>query len=440
MNQSNLPAGPSGRWLPTLKFIKNPRKMLEQWRDKYGDPFYMHALNGPLIVTGREDLIREIHGADPGNYEPFATQTIIPILGPGTIFSLVGADHRRERKLLTPMFHGDRMRAYGSRMCEMAFAQAEQRLKDGAIEILPLMTDISFGVIVQNIIGGTSSEQTESLVKAAKRMIQALNPMLFFSQKSHVSVLGLSPWDRFSKARQDMYQQMHAIIADRRASTQEHDDILSLLCSAKYEDSEPMSDSHICDELVTFLFAGHETTALSMTWAMYHLHTNPNSLAKLQTELDSLEMSDPSQIAGASYLKACVMETLRVHPIVTEVLRKLKQPMQLGEYTIPAGFAVAPATVLAHYNPVNFPEPDSFSPERFIDKSFSPFVFMPFGGGHRRCIGAAFATYEMMMVLATLLHNFQFELLEHRPVVPKRKNVTMGPSTSVRMRISRRKA
>ncbi|MCA9161148.1 MAG: cytochrome P450, partial [Planctomycetales bacterium] len=191
---------------------------------------------------------------------------------------------------------------------------------------------------------------------------------------------------------------------------------------------------HIYSELITFLFAGHETTALTLTWAMYHLHRNPAAYASLVQELDSLEDDSPARLAAAPYLKATVQETLRVHPIVTETLRKLKAPLTLGDYRLPAGMAVAPATVLAHYNPATYEEPEKFRPERFMERSYSPFQYMPFGGGHRRCIGAAFASFETAIVLGTLLKRFQFELVDSAPVVPKRRNVTIGPSTAVPLR------
>lgn len=411
--------------------------MLEAWKAEYGDPFLVHALNGPVVMTGREDLIREIHGTDPDCFEPFAMQTILPILGPGTIFAMQGMEHRRERKLLTPMFHGDRMRAYGESMCSQSIQYASAYLGAGELEVLPMMVDVSFGIIVQNIIGGTSEAETRALVDASQQMIRRLSPILFFSRAMHFRFWGYSPWDRFEHSRNDLFEMINKLIAERRSNvTVEHDDILSLLCRSTYEDGEPITDSHIRDELITFLFAGHETTALSLAWAMYHLHGHPDVLSKLRLELDGLDGSPPS-LWGAPYLKACIQETLRIHPIVTETLRKLKSPIRLGEFTIPAGYAVSPATVLAHYNESTFPNADRFLPERFLDKSYSPFTYMPFGGGHRRCIGAAFANYEMAMVLGTLLRRFEFQLLVENVQV-QRRNVTMGPSSNIPMKIRER--
>ncbi len=433
---SSLPPGPRGSWRPTLQLIRNPRAAMEGWVKSYGDPFLLTALNGPVVVTGREDLIRTIHGQDPNSYSPFATATVIPLMGNGSMLVLEGEPHRRERRLMMPMFHGDRMKAYGLTMQNIALDKLSAYRKQAVVPTLELMTDISLEVIVQTIFGGDDRELTEELMAASRKVVASANPLLFFSAKTHIGFFGWSPWDRWNSAKAELLRLLDRVIGNRQQSDSTKDDILSMLCSASYEDGQPISREHIHAELLTFLFAGHETTALSLTWAMYHLHRYPEVLTKLRQELDALP-GDTASTAAAPYLKAVVQETLRMHPIVTETLRKLKEPLELGGYSLPAGIAVAPATVLAHYNLATYPDADSFRPERFIERSFSPFEYMPFGGGHRRCIGAAFATYEMAMVLGTLLKRFEFELTDAKPVVPKRRNVTIGPSSSVPVRVIR---
>lgn len=436
-SKAKLPKGPSGRIWPTLQLMRDPKGTFEKWRSKYGDPFFIHALNGPIVLTGREDLIREIYSVPPEHFGVFAEPVIKGLLGSGSIFAMADSAHRRERRLLMPMFHGDRMRSYGQSMQRIARTYLESHLALGRVDILPLMTRISFQVIVENIFGGTSTSEVTDLINASTQMVKSMHPILFFTPKSHRSFLGLSPWSRFLPARKRLFQLMDQVIETRRNSVETHDDILSLLCQATYEDGSPITADHIRDELITFLFAGHETTALSLAWAMYYLHRNPQTLERLRVELTGLG-SDPHALGTAPFLKACIQETLRLNPIVTETLRTLTQPLDLGEYHLPAGHTLAIATVLAHYNPDHFPEPTKFIPERFFDRSYSPFVYMPFGGGHRRCLGAAFASFEMAMVLAVFANEFQFELLEKREVTSVRRNVTMGPSTPISMRVKRR--
>ena len=192
------------------------------------------------------------------------------------------------------------------------------------------------------------------------------------------------------------------------------------------------------DELGTFLFAGHETSAIAMAWAVYYLLNNRDAREKLVAELDANADKSPGEIARLPWLNAVVSESLRLNPIVADVLRVLKEPMDLGEFRIPAGYAVAPAISLAHYNETVFPDPERFDPSRFIDKRYSPGEYLPFGGGVRRCAGAAFALHEMAIVLGTLFARYELELRETKPVVPKRRNITIGPSTGIRVEIKPR--
>lgn len=431
----SLPPGPSGRWRPTLQLIRNPRQAMEQWVARYGDPFLLHALNGPVVVTGREDLIRTIHAQDPNLYAPFATSTIVPLMGSGSMLILEGEPHRRERRLVMPMFHGDRMKAYGETIQQIALDQFELRRRASVLPTLPLMTDISLETIVRTIFGGTDRATIESLMDASRRVVASSHPLLFFSSKTHFPLFGWSPWDRWQAAKQSLFELLDRIVSERGQFASQHSDVLSLLCDATYEDGSAITREHLHSELMTFLFAGHETTALSMTWGIYHLLSQPAALKRLQSELDALPDDRPATLAAAPYLKATVQEILRIHPIVTETLRLLKAPLQLGDFHLPAGICVAPATVLAHHNPSTYPDPDTFVPERFLDRTYSPFQYMPFGGGHRRCIGAAFASYEMAIVLGTLFRRYAMTLIESQPVVPKRRNVTIGPSSAVPIRV-----
>ena len=430
----NLPKGPRGKWGPTLKIIKDPRRAFEGWIAQYGDPFFIHALNGPIVVTGRADLIKLVFGGDPDQFSPFATQTIGPTIGFGSMLMLEGAEHKRERRLMMPMFHGDRMKAYAATMQEVALDQLQASQTADSFLTLDLMTNVSLEVIVKAIFGGRDRTRGIRMFDAGREVVKRASPLLFFTSRTHVSFFGFSPWDRYTKAKAELSRAIDDELDDRKRSRDAGEDILSLLANATYEDGSSITRQHIQDELQTFLFAGHETSALAMTWAMYHLHTHPETLTKLRQELKSVPDEDAAQLAQVPYLKAVVQETLRMNPIVTEVIRVLKQPLTLGSYQIPAGYGVAPAAAIAHYNVETYPEPDRFRPERFLERSFSPFEYMPFGGGSRRCIGAAFAGFEMAIVLGTLLKRFEFQLLETAPVVPVRRNVTLGPSTGVRMK------
>ncbi|KAA5545339.1 cytochrome P450 [Roseiconus nitratireducens] len=426
--------GPPGRLRTTLRLIRDPRGALEDWSRRYGDPFLIHALNGPVVITGREDLIAQIFSADPMQYDAFAQQSMVPMLGSGSMLMLSGEAHRRERKLVMPMFHGQRMRAYADVMQQSTLARLNQLKPGETFSMLDLATEISLDVIVRAVFGAERPERVLRLVGLAKELVRRSHPLLFFSPKTHLPFLGLSPWDRFRQAQTTLRDELDREIDHRSGSEESREDILTLLSQATYENGQPIDREHLKDELGTFLFAGHETSALAITWAIEHLHRNPSTLRRLREDLGTLGDDAPDAIASQPYLKAVVQESLRMHPIVTEVLRVLKEPMSLDGHELPAGFAVAPATVLAHYNPSTYPDPDEFRPARFLDRRYGSNQFMPFGGGHRRCVGAAFATYEMAIVIGSLVMNSKMESLEPRPPQPKRRNITMGPCSGVDMR------
>jgi cytochrome P450 len=226
-------------------------------------------------------------------------------------------------------------------------------------------------------------------------------------------------------------------IAEKRADPGE--DILSLLLSARDEEGQGLSDQGILDQLFTMVMAGHETTASSLAYALYFLHQHPEALARLREELEPLGRDlDPAAVVRLPYLEAVCQETLRLRPILPIVTRKLRRPLTLKGYELPEGIVVGAAVWLAHYREEVFPEPNAFKPERFLGKTYSPFEFVPFGGGARRCLGAAFAMYEMKIVLATLVARHRMKLEEPKPVVHELRAASFGPKGGVRMVLEER--
>ncbi len=434
---ASLPPGPPGKWKSTWRALSDPRSAFKEWSREYGDPYLVPALNGAIAMTGRPDLIKQIFGADPSLFAAFAADTLRPILGSGSLLLMDGAMHKRERKLVMPMFHGDRMRAYGKAMQEVAIATVQRHVGQH-VRAIDVTTAISQEVIVRAVFGAQNRKRIDRLLDATRNIVRRSSPMLFYSKRMQFSFAGWSPWDQFLAAQHDLHEAFDAELAVRENSSEgPREDILSLLSTAKYEDGSAITTSHLRDELFTFLFAGHETSAIAMAWAIEHLNRNPETLLKLLAELKKAPSDAPEDLVQLPYLKAVVQETLRLFPIVTEVIRLLKEPMPLGDYVIPAGCAVSAAAILTHYDPTIYPDPETFRPDRFLERSFSPFEYFPFGGGHRRCVGAAFASYEMQIVLGSLFRQFVFELTDREPARPVRRNITMGPSSGVPIRIKR---
>jgi cytochrome P450 family 110 len=223
-------------------------------------------------------------------------------------------------------------------------------------------------------------------------------------------------------------------IAARRADGQDRDDILSLLLAARYDDGRAMSEEGVRDELKTLLLAGYETTAIALAWAFYGVHRQPDVFHRLHTELRALGRTpDPDALGRLPYLGAVCQEALRLYPVGGVISRRLRQPLTLCGYALPADIGVGVALPVVHSDPRLYPEPRRFRPERFLERTYTPFEYVPFGGGARRCIGAAFAVYEMKIVLGSLLARHRFRLAEDAPVTPVPRTFTLGPKGGVRM-------
>jgi cytochrome P450 len=242
--------------------------------------------------------------------------------------------------------------------------------------------------------------------------------------------------------QQQIDQLLFAEIAERRQHPDENrQDILSLMMAARDEDGQPMSDIELRDELLTLLFAGHETTATGLAWSLYWVHQQPEVYQKLMAELYSLAPdADPMTIFKLPYLTAVCQETLRIYPVgMLTFPRVAKRLTQIMGYSIKAGTGVVACIYLVHRHPEIYPEPEKFKPERFLTRKFSPYEYLPFGGGVRQCIGLALAQFEMKLVLATILRSYELELAEKRPVKAARRGVTLSPLGGIRMVMKRQR-
>jgi cytochrome P450 len=390
-------------------------------------------------MTGDPHLARTIFSADPDSVEPFATGLIGPFLGERSVIMASGERHRRDRKLLTPPFHGARMRAYGRTIVDATRAQTRAWRAGWRGPVQRTTAAISLDVIVRAVFGIEEPRARDRWADAIRRDVGAAAPSIIFLPGLRRDFLGLGPWAKFRRARDRLESLIMKEIAARRGGPIRGEDILSLIMAARYDDGGSMSDPEIRDQLLTLLAAGHETTATALAWALYWIHRDPALLSALRDEVRGLGPEpEPDAVAALPLLDATCAETLRLHPIVPDVARRLRAPMELGGWTIPRGAGVAVLAALLHNDPKLYPRPEVFDARRFIRSKPSPFAYTPFGGGARRCLGAAFALYEMKLVLATLLDDFELELLD-REVRPVRQNLTMGPKGGVRMRLVARR-
>ncbi|WP_442510411.1 cytochrome P450 [Novipirellula sp. SH528] len=433
----DLPNGPKGKFRSTLAVVRNPREFFVRSVSSYGDPFLLSAMNGPVVVTGKPEYVEQVFRAPPDTFRVFAREAMLPLLGAGSLLMMEGSQHRAERKRVAPPFHGSCMKAYGRAMQSTAQTAINRREEGETFTGVQIGTEISLDVILQTILGADTGPLLAEFRKLTREVLSRSWPILFFSPKTQFRFFGFSPIDRLKHAQQKLRDQLRIELDRRGDQINERDDILSILARPTEESPAPDFED-LADSVGTLMFAGHETTSVSIAWALYHLHRHPVWLHRLRDELDASDQQ-PDTYATMPLLKAVVQETLRLNPIVTEVLRVVQSPFQLGAYDIPIGHAVAAASCLTHYDPDIYEAPNDFNPERFLDQTYTPSQYYPFGGGTRRCVGAAFASYELAIVLGTILQSHELDLLDQKEVVPVRRNITMGPSTGVRLRVRSRR-
>jgi cytochrome P450 len=431
-----LPPGPTARIATSMRLLKDTIGWEKRWREQYGDPFSADAINGRFVMTGRPELVRELLKLPYTHFAPFGVEVAKPVLGHTSLLVQAGERHKRDRKLLMPPFHGTRMRAYGELMHELVLARLDAIEDDAPFSMLKLGQDVALDVIVRAVFGVEERERLDEFGRVMADGIDAVHPIFLFAPMLQRELFGVGPWARFMDLRREGDRMLRDQIARTRARATPGEDILSLLLAARYDDGEAMPDDDVIDQLRTLLIAGHETSAIAMAWAMYFIHRDADVRGRLLAELDGVPPA-PEQWVRLPYLKAVVDEALRIHPIVPEMARTLTKPWRWGEYDLEPGFNVAASAVLLHSNPDVYEEPDAFRPERFLDKTFGPHENLSFGFGNRRCIGAAFAHYEIRIALATILLARDVELLDDE-VTPARRSLTFAPDTGVRLRVRRR--
>ncbi len=437
MTADQLPPGSRNKLLNAIQYLSNPYRFYEKAFVRYGDTFLFVGPNGPVVLTRDPEHAKVIFTLDTSQIEIYPEEGVDFVMGKHSVLVMTDDRHRRERKLLSPPFHGARMRAYGATMQKATREEMKTWRVGEVVDFQRAMQRISLSVIAQAVFGLSDPEEAQRAQRLSVSYMESLNPLILFFPSLRKDHFGITPFASIHRSRRALEEVLEEQI--RRCRTRAlGEDILSLMVSAHYDDGSTMSDEQIRDELFTLLLAGHETTALGLSWMFYHLYQNPETLVRLRSELTALgEHPESEVIAQCRYLDACAHESLRIYPIVGEVFRRMRVPLQLGPYTIPAGFAVSVSAIGVHHNPAIYPDPETFRPERFLERKFSPFEFVAFGGGTRRCIGAAFAMYEMKLVAQEILSHCELKPANAKPIRPAMRGPTFGPKGGVPMQIVR---
>jgi cytochrome P450 len=424
----SLPPGPGGGPLVSLGWLFRPLPLLERWRAQYGDTFTIKiAQEPPWVVLSDPEDVKAVFQGDPAVlHAGEGNQILLPIVGHHSVLLLDDERHLRQRKLMLPPFHGDRMLRHIETMAEAARQEIERWPEDEPFALHPHMQDVTLEVIMRVVFGEQDAAAGAELREGIKRFLEfGADPKVF----ARVAILGNERLQKsrfFRDAMDPVNEAIFGLIRRRRAEADvdQREDVLSMLVSSRHEDGAAMSDDELRDELMTLLVAGHETTATALAWAMERLVRNPEMLDRLHAGDDD-------------YLDAVVTETLRRRPVLPLVLRKLTEPWELNGRLLPAGAAVSPNIHLVHHNPKIYDDPFAFRPERFLGVKPGTYEWIPFGGGMRRCIGASFAITEMKTVLREIVRSVRLRPADPAPERVSRRAITWTPSRGATVIASR---
>jgi cytochrome P450 len=435
-----LPPGPRlPALLQTLVWALAPTWLMDRCARRLGEAFTLTFWPSgmQLVLISDPEAVKTVFTAPP-EVAPSAAgnSPVAPVMGPSSVIVLTGPEHLRQRKLLLPPFHGERMREY-----EQVIVEATRRDLAGWELGTPMRLQertrrITLEVILRAVFG-VEAERMDPLRRAIGDLLEPMHTLRLL----RVALSGRTferPPGAIGRALDRLDALIYEEIARRRAERdlEQRTDILSLLLLARDEDGAEMTDAELRDELVTLLLAGHETTATAVAWAVERLVRHPAKLRRLLQELD--------EDAGDEYMTAVVNETLRVRPVVPIVVRMLTRQLRVGDYELPAGTRVVASIYLTNRNPRSYEQPREFRPERFLGSAPETFSWIPFGGGIRRCIGASFALLEMKLILRTVL-------AELEPSLPagerrwrggewiRRRAITLVPAAGARVVWSRRR-
>jgi unspecific monooxygenase len=434
-------------WVQLFQWIMQPLDFLDTCSNRYGDCFVARFGHlSPSVFVSHPQAIEQILTAGAKQFDTGqGNWNLRAMLGDNSLLLLDGDRHQRQRQLLMPPFHGERMRAYGQLILHITEHVTARWSIGKPLTVLPDMQEITLQVIFEAVFGLSDSPRSQQL-KQALRSFQAFVASRLWFAMSLVPALqhdlgGWSPGGRFNRLKQQIDQLLYAELRERREQLDPtRTDILTLLLSARDDAGEPMHDDELRDELITLLVAGYENTAAALSWALYWIHRLPDVKAKLLAELATLDDPlDPGAIVRLPYLNAVCSETLRIYPVAfIAQLRFAKMPMKLMGYEFETNTKLIPCIYLTHQREDLYPEPKQFKPERFLERQFSPYEYLPFGGSNRRCIGAAFALYEMKLVLAAILQRYHLSLVDAEPIKPIRRGVTTAPKGGIRMVVRNR--
>ncbi|MFT5695427.1 MAG: cytochrome P450 [Myxococcota bacterium] len=436
-----LPPGPRGALIQTLRYFRDPYGYYEKMGARYGKLFTMPTMNGTLVVALSADGAKRIlEGGEDDFVSEFGFDAIEPMIGGRSLLLSSGDRHKNDRKLLSPTFTGSRMRSYAGAVVEAADRELARWSVGDSIRLRESMSNVSIDVIIRTVFGVQADDQVKEMRTAIYDAVVEVNPALIFFKFLQRAPFGLGPWARFLRNMKTLDDLIYAQIQTTRAATGPGTDVLSRMLESHFEDGEAMDDTAIRDHLVTLLMAGHETTGTTLAWALYELLRKPELIERVRKEVEALGPDpDPNRITALPLLGAVCQETLRMHPVLPEFFRTVRNEYEIDGYRIPSGVTLAGGIIAIHRDASLYPEPLKFRPERFIDRRYAVHEMASFGGGHRYCLGASFAMNELKIVIARVVMRTDLELVLDRPLATVRRNGTLAPEADVPVRVLKKR-
>jgi cytochrome P450 len=424
MAAATLPPGPKApSWVQTMRWWTRPVPFFERCRARYGQRFTVRLLAlPPFVMLTDPDEVKQVFTAPAEVLHPGSGARILePVIGRNSVILLDEDAHLAQRRLMLPAFHGEQVARLAEVMAEVAAAQVERWPRDEPVALHPRLQALTLEVILRTVFGLDEGTRLERLRGHMTDVLAVgTSPVSLLPPLQH-DLGPVTPWGRFLRTRAAVDAELFALIDERRRDDAQRDDVLSLLLGARHEDGSPMSPQELRDELMTLLVAGHETTASQLAFTFERLVRTPDVLARLTEEIAGGD--------GDAYVTATVQESLRRRPVLPNAAPRLvMEEIEVGGWRYPAGVCLVPNAYLIQHDPAIYPDPYAFRPERFLDTPPGTYTWIPFGGGRRRCLGAAFATVEMKVVLRTVLERAQPRLAgEGRLELSRRRSITLSP-------------
>src|SRR4051812_9183035 len=425
------PSLPLPRALQTLRFSVRQIEYVFRARRELGDVFLFRGTFGDDdVVTCHPDHVRSLFTAKPEEAPSLTGESPLrPIVGPNSVLTAVGPRHMRQRKLLLPPFHGEAVQRYTEMIAEAAEREIDQWPLGTPFELAPRMQAITLDVIMAGIFGVEGTPAPGTPEHDLRRQIRQMVALSTRPEAQLFELLNLASEEPIGPLRTFLAlldRPLYEVIEARRAGAPERTDILSLLLEAETEDGERLTDQELRDELLTLVLAGHETTANSLAWAFERLLRHPAAYDRLRDVARSDD--DPD-----GYLEATIHETMRSRPVIPIIGRRVTVPWQLGDYRLPADSSILMSILLLHHRDDVYPDPFAFRPERFVGVKPGTYTWIPFGGGIRRCLGAALAMAEQRVVLDAIARRTDLVAADPAPERATNRNVTMIPARSARV-------